>query len=371
MEHLTGKDLRQLSEFLRELYQLRSHDEFTAHLIATLPTITEGEFTSYNEIDHRQGSGTFKTNVPGFLDNPEHYGHVLAQHADSHPVLQHFEKTQDGSTVTISDFVSQRDFRDTALHKEFYQPLQIPHIIGFALESSSQHSITIARHKNGRVFAERTRTILNAIRPHVLQGFQNALAVTHMQDQLTALDQALEEGQQAVLSVTTEGCLRFSTPHAQRLLSRYGFKARRGSDKLHHSLRAWLRSQIIHLTSSDDVASTIAPLAIAGKTGTLHIRMVPKDTCVLLMLQEDRPTSTTNLAHLGLSPRETEILSWVMQGKTNLEIGMILSISSRTVQKHLERVYSRLGVENRHAAISAALNIPPNQRRSGNASANS
>ncbi len=44
-----------------------------------------------------------------------------------------------------------------------------------------------------------------------------------------------------------------------------------------------------------------------------------------------------------------------MQGKTNPEIGMILSISPRTVQKHLEHVCSRLGVENRHAAMTIAL----------------
>ena len=58
---------------------------------------------------------------------------------------------------------------------------------------------------------------------------------------------------------------------------------------------------------------------------------------------------------LGLSKRETEIINWVVQGKTNPEIGIILGISPRTVQKHLERAYKHLGVENRHAAISMAL----------------
>ncbi len=355
MERLTGKDLRRISEFLRDLYQLRTHEEFRNHLLTALPTITEGEFTSYNEIDHRHGVGAFKTDVPGFLDKPEHYGQILAQHADNHPVLQHFEKTQDGSAVTISDFVPQREFRDTALHKEFYQPLHIPQIIGFALQSGAQHSITVARHKNGRAFAEQTRTILNAIRPHVLQGLQNALAVTQMQDQLTALDQVMEEGHQAVLSVTAEGRIQFSTPSAQRLLSGYGLKARRGSDRLPPSLRAWLRSQIIHLQSSDDVASTLAPLTIAGKTGMLRVRLALKDTQYLLMLHECQPKTTRDLAQLGLSAREAKILGWVVQGKTNPEIGTILSISPRTVQKHLEHIYDRLGVENRHAAISLVL----------------
>ncbi len=55
---------------------------------------------------------------------------------------------------------------------------------------------------------------------------------------------------------------------------------------------------------------------------------------------------------LGLSPRESEILIWVAQGKTNPEIGMILGIIRRTVQKHLERIYIKLGVENRTAAAA-------------------
>jgi DNA-binding CsgD family transcriptional regulator len=57
-----------------------------------------------------------------------------------------------------------------------------------------------------------------------------------------------------------------------------------------------------------------------------------------------------------LSAREAEILGWVVEGKTNPEIGVILGISRRTVHKHLEHIYSRLGVENRHAAMSLALN---------------
>jgi DNA-binding CsgD family transcriptional regulator len=44
-----------------------------------------------------------------------------------------------------------------------------------------------------------------------------------------------------------------------------------------------------------------------------------------------------------------------VQGKTNPEIGMILDISPRTVQKHLEHIYGRLGVENRHAAMRLAM----------------
>lgn len=60
--------------------------------------------------------------------------------------------------------------------------------------------------------------------------------------------------------------------------------------------------------------------------------------------------------HLGnvLTARETEVLRWVAAGKSDAQIGAILRISARTVQKHLQRVYEKLGVESRTAAAMRA-----------------
>jgi len=51
-----------------------------------------------------------------------------------------------------------------------------------------------------------------------------------------------------------------------------------------------------------------------------------------------------------LSARESEVAFWLAQGKTNIEIGVILGISNRTVEKHVEHVLAKLGVDNRFAA---------------------
>ncbi len=58
---------------------------------------------------------------------------------------------------------------------------------------------------------------------------------------------------------------------------------------------------------------------------------------------------------MSLTPREAELLSWVVQGKTNPEIGIILGIQLTTVKKHLESIFMKLGVENRTAAVTLAL----------------
>jgi DNA-binding CsgD family transcriptional regulator len=52
-----------------------------------------------------------------------------------------------------------------------------------------------------------------------------------------------------------------------------------------------------------------------------------------------------------LTPREREVLDWVAAGKTNRDIAAILGASPRTVEKHLERIYEKLGVETRTAAV--------------------
>ena len=57
----------------------------------------------------------------------------------------------------------------------------------------------------------------------------------------------------------------------------------------------------------------------------------------------------------GLSKRETEVLSWVVQGKRDSEIGVILEISSRTVEKHVARILHKLNVENRTTAASISF----------------
>jgi len=61
------------------------------------------------------------------------------------------------------------------------------------------------------------------------------------------------------------------------------------------------------------------------------------------------------LGSLGLTARETEVLNWIAQGKTNYEIGVIISACTRTICKHVERILSKLCVENRTAAAAIAL----------------
>jgi DNA-binding NarL/FixJ family response regulator len=76
----------------------------------------------------------------------------------------------------------------------------------------------------------------------------------------------------------------------------------------------------------------------------------------MLLLEQRSPHGTTpsRLSNAALTPRETEVLSWLAKGKTNRDIGDILGMSHRTVNKHLEHIFEKLGVETRAAAAALA-----------------
>jgi DNA-binding CsgD family transcriptional regulator len=70
-----------------------------------------------------------------------------------------------------------------------------------------------------------------------------------------------------------------------------------------------------------------------------------------------RGREARGFAALPITPREREVLSWLAAGKTDRDIGQILGMSPRTVQKHLQHIYEKLGVETRTAAVVRAMEL--------------
>jgi len=68
-------------------------------------------------------------------------------------------------------------------------------------------------------------------------------------------------------------------------------------------------------------------------------------------------SSTQPLLKLGLTPRATETLLWLSQGKTNSDIATILGITESTIKKHVQEIFEKLGVETRGAATVCALEV--------------
>lgn len=106
------------------------------------------------------------------------------------------------------------------------------------------------------------------------------------------------------------------------------------------------------------IISQVAPIFDQGRcVGVAGFDMLAENAGDPGTLETERFTNASgsgNSQH-DLSKREQEVLSWVSRGKSNAEIGIILGISAHTVKHHMEKIFSKLGVENRHAAMLCAL----------------
>ena len=81
------------------------------------------------------------------------------------------------------------------------------------------------------------------------------------------------------------------------------------------------------------------------------------DEYMLLIQKSSQEWDLASLkASFGLTAREAEILMWISRGKTNKEVGLVLNTSPRTVNKHLEHIFEKLGVPTRTAAVAKVMN---------------
>lgn len=102
-------------------------------------------------------------------------------------------------------------------------------------------------------------------------------------------------------------------------------------------------------TDRDLVASLRVPLSAAmGRITARHDARLARDTAIATC------NGTEPKGGADLTPREVRILELVAMGHTNIAIAHMLDVSPRTVAKHLERIYRKLGVQNRAAAIASA-----------------
>lgn len=159
----------------------------------------------------------------------------------------------------------------------------------------------------------------------------------------------LERTAQAVVGLDGAGRVLWSTERARLLLGRHYGAAGLAAEAM-EPMPVPLRQTIERLLRGEIGASTVTI------DGVLRLSIIRESGGALLHIDEQRrewPLEPLTV-QLGLSRREAEVLMWVAFGKTNREIGAILRISPRTVNKHLDHVYEKLGVETRTAAAGIA-----------------
>jgi len=163
--------------------------------------------------------------------------------------------------------------------------------------------------------------------------------------------QALDQTGQYLFAVDQGGQMLWATPQVHQPLHQAGYGQADDLAVLADELGTWLSHQ-------PQPGHHLAPQRAGADGPSIEFlaRVSAQENLLRLI---DNPRSNDASARLrdalGLTGREADVMLWIANGKTNREIGQILDMSPRTVNKHLEQVFRKLGVENRTAAAAAAI----------------
>jgi len=169
---------------------------------------------------------------------------------------------------------------------------------------------------------------------------------------------ALDSAGRYLVATGRDGTVRWCTPQAIRLLGT-ALTGEGGVVALPIAVRLWIAALAGDKTSADRGGSAAPAVSLAGRDGAAltlsFLGTTGEDELLFRLVGDDSADQTVALRHrFQLTAREAEVLLWIARGKANRDIGEILSLSPRTVNKHLEQIYMKLGVENRASAAVAA-----------------
>ena len=154
---------------------------------------------------------------------------------------------------------------------------------------------------------------------------------------------AIEELGQASIIVDPDGAVVWSTTKARLMITSDH------TQQVQSALKQWLgRRPEKSQTLNSRIGEHSVRFRYHGQTAPGHYLLRIIDT-------SDSTLKNSLKIQFELTEREAEVLLWLSRGKTNREIGQILSTSPRTINKQLEQVFKKLSVENRTTAAAVCL----------------
>lgn len=368
VENLSIEDIQTLNQCIQQLYSFHNLATFGVDSLAIVDRLVPSDYPLFNltntrtgqiSLTYRPNSDVIPTELVMVLEQ------VLSRERDTHPIAQNMPQALYGA-CKLSDFITQPELhRREGLYQQFLRPLGVedqillflPNVQPTGWRELAQANTLLTGfifNRPDRSFTERDRSVLNLLRPHLCQAYDNAQQHHQLQRNLSQIQQSLNHLGMVILDGA--GQINSIAPQAIIWLETY-FAKPTSTFQLPDYLRSWVNHQIACLSTKTDPPPACLPLRRqqAGRELTIRLVIEQPGERYLLLLEEQTLSSMNSLAILGLSQRETEVLTLLMQGQDNKSIALQLSINISTVRKHLENIYLKLGVKSRTEAISQVL----------------
>jgi len=365
MARLSHRDYDACSAVVRELYAEPSLSGFRRQLQPLLSRVVPNDYSSLNAFNKRRSQYSIQLypNRPELDPLKPRFGAT----AHTHPFYDHITSGVPGPGK-ISDRATLREFRETAVYQEYYRHAGLRHQMFFFFHTADDGTNSgIGLSRWHRDFSERDRSVLAFLLPHIQQAYTNALLAGEARFTLDALGEGLDSLRRTVLLCRPDGFIRWSNPLAREWLREFFPEFDSNSKKLPTRLQEWINRRRTNLNVG---LSAISDLQLYAATGYRLVAycVASKGGDFLIALARERAgIAPEAVKAFDLTARETELLFWLSEAKTNPEIAAILGISPRTIHKHAEHLFAKLRVNNRLEAQRMGLELRKIWQPSGDA----
>lgn len=348
MEDISRKDLIALLSAIERLHSDNSPLTLAERTLRAVMSLIPNEITSFDAFGNDSHYNGYLWYSPAGTVSEERVER-LGELVHEHPMFQDVLGSQRTATAKISQYIPLAKFQETALYHEFYKHIGGDTQMLTAFDVSPQLFVSCSLHQQKKDFTERDLSVLKVLAPHLKAVFRNAQIFNQLSEQQNSTNEMLDAVGYGILTLNAEMKACEQNLTAVKMLHEY-FSA---SDPLPEALLEYVKN-CADVFERGEVFLPAAPLIVKKIDGVLKIRVSPQfqTRTIIVFLEEIRPPSISTLIERGLSKREAEILLWIAKGKTDADIAQIAYISIRTVHKHRENIFKKLGVENRTAAAA-------------------
>jgi DNA-binding CsgD family transcriptional regulator len=327
-------DFERALRFAADLGSVTTGEEYTRFALSGLAGLVPARLWGFNDLD--PGSRDMVAAIwPPDGARPEDFD-AVATVVWEHPVVDLFQRTGNGPPTRLSDVWTRPRYEASALYREAYRAMGVEYQVSFSVaDGPVAATIGFAANRSDCDFTDAELELLATLRPALRAAWQRVQATSALARMVETFGTGAPDG---LVLVDARSRVRAADDGVVARLHEAGLPIVVGAT-VPEPLLGWLRRSrrepaLVLRQGPHEVALAVA----AGGP----------DADRVVVVRQGRPAGTASL-----SRRELQVVELAATGQTNAEIGEALGISGRTVQKHLERAFDKLGVANRTAAAAA------------------
>lgn len=336
---------KNISDLLLELYEFPDGCDFCDHTLSILERYVPAMYTAHARTDLINQSFSQGTVREVTGRKVSHSMDEFSTFLQTHPFTQYFLSKQGGPVLSLDEIMSETEWKQTVLYNELYTQYGVVHDTVVRFYAHMQ-CISFA-FANETPLPMEYRRLLNLVAPHLGNAFSSFK--TQQQGVLSTLPDNM-------VLLTSEGVLRDLSAETAALFDKYyPSEKNRSGLCLPETVERWVRHEMRAL--HDGCGKAPQKLMAQAADSQLSLSLIRQKAGWLLLMEEYALSNPEEiLTGLGLTCREAEVLTWIVHGKQNSDIALILNISTATVRKHVEHLLSKLHCETRGAAALLAMN---------------